>query len=456
MIENAGASSWLKREEESEMLGHKAVLFIIDGCRADYLEKTGIETIGKMMDEGTTVEDCRTTFPSMTHPAHTSIVTGLYPSNHGIVSHNYYDRRCRRFGTLLTYNKFRGKSMAELVKSVGGTVVSVDEFTCLGRGSDLYVNVPTHDIQEVTYHATDAISRKNPDLLLVTYFASDDTGSGHGPRSEKVKACIRKIDENIGTIVKKAQETWRDKELLFVLSSDHGMVDTGEPLLVELRQAMGKSAGNPILLPEGLYAQLYVEGAARNAAFEIARLKGLDVILEKEELEALNCFDELIGDIVIACREGFNLIEEGPRIPPGLHGSLVEECMRVPLIMWGSEVAKRTIAFAEVVDIAPTIAHFMGLEYSNFDGRALIEAFDDKEKAKFDETSRVIENLAQKYHQTTSLIRQMSELKKGRAEGRLTQGEFEEGIVRLRDSLNATASEYEKIKQPLKYPFAHK
>ncbi|MEM2936336.1 MAG: alkaline phosphatase family protein [Candidatus Bathyarchaeia archaeon] len=441
---NVGAPSWLKREEDSEMSRHKAVLFIIDGCRSDYLDQTRIDTIGRMMDEGTTVEDCRTTFPSMTHPAHTSIVTGLYPSNHGIVSHDYYDRGCRRLGTFLTYNKFRGKSVAELVKSVGGTVVSVDEFTCLGRGADLYVNVPIHDVQEVTYQAIDAISRKNPDLLLVTYFASDDTGSGHGPQSEELKACIKEIDKNVGTILNKAQETWRDKELLFVLSSDHGMVETGEPLFAKLRQAMGKSAENPVLLSEGLYAQLYVEGDARNAALEVAEvaeLKGLDVILEKEELKALNCFDELIGDVVMACREGFNLIEEGKQVPPGLHGSLVEECMKVPLIIWGSGVAKRTIAF--------TIARFMGLEYPNFDGRPLMEAFNDKEKAKFDEKSRVIESLAQKYHQKIGLIRQMSELKKERAEGRLTQGEFEESLWRLRDSLNATESEYERIKMSL-------
>jgi hypothetical protein len=103
------------------------------------------------------------------------------------------------------------------------------------------------------------------------------------------------------------------------------------------------------------------------------------------------------------------------------------------------------------VEIAPTIAQFMGFEYHNFDGKTLIEAFDNKGKAKFDETSRTIENLYKKYHQKISLIRQMSDLKKGGAEGRLTQGEFEEGIVRLRKSLNATASEYEKIKRSLKY-----
>ncbi len=61
------------------------------------------------------------------------------------------------------------------------------------------------------------------------------------------------------------------------------------------------------------------------------------------------------------------------------------------------------------------------------------------------------ENLSQKYHQKISLIRQMSDLKKGRAEGVLTQREFEESIVRLRNSLNATASDYERIKKPLKH-----
>jgi len=431
-------------------MGRKVVLFIIDGCRADYLDKIETETMGRMIDEGTSVEDCRTVFPSMTHPAHTSIVTGLYPSNHGMLSHTYYDKRCKKFGSFLTYNKFKGKSIAELVKSRGLTVVSVDEFTCLGRGSDLYVNIPTHDVQEVSHHAIDAISRKNPDLLLVTYFASDDMGSQKGPGSKELRACIREIDESMGTIVKKAHRTWKDKELLFVLSSDHGMVDVGVSLLAELRRVIRKSAPNPIILPEGLYAQLYLEDGSPSVVLEIPRLKGLDVILEKEELQALNCFDELVGDVVIACREGFNLIEEGERTPLGLHGSLVDGCMKVPLVIWGSRVARALIPFAEVVDIAPTVARFMRLEYHGFDGRGLIEAFCDIKEVRLDEMLRLTGNLSLKYHQKLNLIRQMSGLKGMRADARLNQDEFEEDIAKLRESLIGATSDYGRLRHLLR------
>ncbi len=428
----------------------KTVLFIVDGCRADYLDNIRTRTIAKMVQEGTLVEDCRTVFPSMTHPAHTSIVTGLYPSNHGMLSHHYYDKRCRRFGDFLTYNKFRGKSIAELVKFAGGTVVSVDEFTSLGRGADLYVNIPTHDIQEVTHHAIDAISRKIPDLLIVTYFFSDDVGTGSGPRSKELAACIRDIDGSIEMIVKKAQETCRDKRLLFVLSSDHGMVDTGTSCLPELKLAIEKTEINHILLSEGLYAQLYFDRNDDRISLELPGFRGLDVIMEKDELKALNCFDELIGDVVIACQEGFNLIEQRDGIALGLHGSLVDGCMRVPLVFWGSTVKTRRIPFAEVVDVAPTIAGFMGLEYHGLDGRALIEAFDEIGEARFCEISEKANNLRSTYHQRIGLIRQMSDLKKARPEGTARRDEFVLEIERLRESLKTSVSNYEGTKQSLK------
>lgn len=428
----------------------KVVLIIIDGCRQDYLEMGGIDTIRQLMREGVYAEDCRTVFPSMTHPAHTSIVTGLYPSSHGILTHHYYDRQCGRLGDFLSYNKFRGRSIGELVKSAGGSVVSIDEFTALGRGSDLYVNVPSHDSQEVAYWALDVISRNSPDLLIVTFFYSDDMGTQYGPQSGEVKACMRKIDNHIGAIVDKAKQSYKDDQLLFVLTSDHGMTNTGKSILPDVRKIVQGSAPDATILPEGLYAQLYLNGIHGRQLADLAKIPGLDVILENRELLALNCLGERIGDIVVSCNGGYNLMEQGDTVPQGLHGSLVEECMKVPLVLWGSGIVPGKATFCEVVDIAPTIAHFMGVEYPYFDGRLLAECFPASREINTDQMMGSVREVQLAYESKIGITRQMMDIRKSEVEGRLSDKECSHIIGELKRSLLIAASEYERRKKSLK------
>ena len=428
----------------------KVILIIIDGCRQDYLQIGGIDTIRQLMDEGACAQDCRTVFPSMTHPAHTSIVTGLYPSGHGILAHHYFDRRCGRLRDFLSYNKFSGNSIAELVKSAGGRVVSIDEFTALGRGSDLYVNVPSHDPQEVAYWAVDAISRKSPDLLIMTFFDSDNIGTRYGPQSAEVKTCMRNIDDHIGTILGKAKQCYKDDELLVVLTSDHGMASTGKCILPDVRKMAQASLGDSTILAEGLYAQVYFDEIQARHIAEFAGIPGVDVMLEDRELLALNCLNESIGDLVVSCKEGYNLIEQDGGGPQGLHGSLVDECMRVPLVLWGAGVVPGRMTFCEVVDIAPTIAHFMGIKYPHFDGRWLAECFTESLKITTDKVTGAVRELRLEYRTRIQIIREMMDVRKAEAEGRLSEKECSSIIGESKQSLLKAVSEYERIKKPLK------
>jgi predicted AlkP superfamily pyrophosphatase or phosphodiesterase len=56
----------------------------------------------------------------------------------------------------------------------------------------------------------------------------------------------------------------------------------------------------------------------------------------------------------------------------GMHGSMNEPVVRVPLILWGFERAE--LENASLMDIAPTILRFFGVEKpGNMVGRSLIE-----------------------------------------------------------------------------------
>ena len=67
------------------------ILISIDGFRWDYFDKTDTPNFDKIINNGIQAEGLKTVYPSKTFPNHISIITGNYPSNHGIISNYFYD-----------------------------------------------------------------------------------------------------------------------------------------------------------------------------------------------------------------------------------------------------------------------------------------------------------------------------------------------------------------------------
>src|ERR1700722_10501174 len=74
------------------------VLVSVDGLAATYLDdpKADLLTLREMRKKGASAEGMITTFPSVTWPSHTSLITGTRPSSHGVLANTTYDRRSRR------------------------------------------------------------------------------------------------------------------------------------------------------------------------------------------------------------------------------------------------------------------------------------------------------------------------------------------------------------------------
>ena len=67
------------------------ILISIDGWRWDYLDLFTPPTMGRLATAGVRAEGLIPVFPSKTFPNHYSIVTGQYPTRHGILSNNMVD-----------------------------------------------------------------------------------------------------------------------------------------------------------------------------------------------------------------------------------------------------------------------------------------------------------------------------------------------------------------------------
>ena len=71
------------------------LLISIDGFRPDYLDLHGAPNLERFATAGVRAESMIPSYPSETFPNMYTLVTGMYPGNHGIVGNEFFDRNRR-------------------------------------------------------------------------------------------------------------------------------------------------------------------------------------------------------------------------------------------------------------------------------------------------------------------------------------------------------------------------
>src|SRR5437763_1437554 len=69
---------------QNKSVGVRVVLISLDGLRPDAVTPTNMPTVARLAKEGAATANAQTVLPSLTLPAHTSMLTGLVPDRHGI------------------------------------------------------------------------------------------------------------------------------------------------------------------------------------------------------------------------------------------------------------------------------------------------------------------------------------------------------------------------------------
>jgi predicted AlkP superfamily pyrophosphatase or phosphodiesterase len=74
------------------------VLVSVDGLAASYLDdpNADLPTLRRLRMIGASADGMITSFPSVTWPSHTSLITGTRPRTHGVLANTVYDRRSRQ------------------------------------------------------------------------------------------------------------------------------------------------------------------------------------------------------------------------------------------------------------------------------------------------------------------------------------------------------------------------
>lgn len=225
------------------------VLVSLDGFRWDYCALHPKETpnLHRLMREGSSARQLIPTYPSNTFPNHYTIVTGLFPSHHGIINNEFFDP---------TLGEFFRYSRAESVQKsqwwggepiwVTATKHGLRSACSFWVGSEAEIagirphfwkpyqaNLPFEKRLEEFRGWFRLPEQERP--AVITFYLEEGNSVGHkyGPDSPELIATIKTLDERIGTIAEQLQRAGVTANLIIV--SDHGMtpIDVERVILMD-------------------------------------------------------------------------------------------------------------------------------------------------------------------------------------------------------------------------------
>ncbi|MFQ6613370.1 MAG: ectonucleotide pyrophosphatase/phosphodiesterase [Fidelibacterota bacterium] len=225
------------------------ILISLDGFRYDYWEKTDTPALHRLASEGVHTEGLIPAFPSKTFPNHYTIVTGLYPEHHGLVSNRMYDPKFDAW-----YKIGQGSQAVTESRWYGGepiwsTVEKAGKISATmfwpGSEAEIAGERPTYWFPYNHTYPNDlriqqildwmAMPKNKRPLFMSLYFPdTDDAGHHFGPDSSAVNDAIQEVDSRIGDLIRGLEARHQLDSVNIMVVSDHGMAELSQDRVVYL------------------------------------------------------------------------------------------------------------------------------------------------------------------------------------------------------------------------------
>lgn len=415
------------------------IMISIDGLVPDYYLSPAslglkVPNLTRMKLGGAYAEGVEGIFPTVTYPAHTTMITGVRPAVHGIVQNRIFEPpTAPQTKEWYWFAKdVKSETLWSMAKRAGLVTASVGWPVTVGADIDYNVpeifdpkeNPPTgkRTLQYATPgllekaltggsggdNSTDGrrttisefvINNYKPNLMLIHLVALDDVHHKNGPRTPPAIETTERLDGYVGRIIEATRKAGFFEQTTFFLVSDHGFAPVEkkfEPNVVLVKEKLITlgADGKPIdwkaaAWPAGGSCAIVLrdpnDKETANKVIEIftkiASSKGpIGRLVTQAELKKLESVPTAF--LMLDASPNFAFDEEltGPDIHEsknykGTHGHLPSRAeMRSALIVYGATArvgAKMTLA--RMIDIGPTAAAVLGLSFSNAEGTPIAE-----------------------------------------------------------------------------------
>ena len=380
------------RNNEKQKDKPYVILISVDGFRYDYAEKYQAQHILDLSKQGVRAASLIPGYPSVTFPNHYSIVTGLYPAHHGIVSNHFYDKRSGSYyamwdkETVLDGSWYGGTPLwvlAEQQEMLAANLMWVgSEADIQGRKASYYYpfndEMPVLDRIQAVKSWLSLPEDRRPHLM--SFYLSDVDHAGHryGPDAPETRVAVQRVDSIINALTEEVQAT--GLPINFILVGDHGMTAVDQENPIPLPASLDTSQFK--VVSSGTQVELHAKQARDIKAQyvllkEEAKNKDYDVLLKTEMPAYLHYgisddYMDRIGDILLLPHWPKVFAEKRPGA--GYHGfnPIKVHDMHSIFYAWGPAFKSSVqLPSFENVHVYPLIAEILGLEISQaIDGDA--------------------------------------------------------------------------------------
>jgi predicted AlkP superfamily pyrophosphatase or phosphodiesterase len=413
----------------------RALLVVsIDGMRPDYVSAADqhglkIPNLRRIMKTGTHASGVRGVLPTVTYPSHTTLMTGVWPSKHGIWANQTFDPLGRNLSGWYWYSEdIRVPTLWEAAAKAGYVVGSVSWPVTVGaRGiswlvpeywrasteedlklmraistpgmmkelepqagryeTDLNNAIPGDWAR--THYAEAIIRRKHTRFVTVHLAALDHLEHESGPFSPDSASALEEIDRMVGILAQAMRDETPNTAICIV--SDHGFaaIDHQLNLRVPFKKAGLITAKDWTASPwdaGGLAFVVLKNPGDRNVRDRVDKLlhdlaadpaNGISRILSRGEISAMG--GALNAEFAVDMKPGFSLgaAIDGPAVraikPGGTHGYAPTHPEMLASFLISGPGIRPDVDLGEIDmrSIAPTLAAYLGAAFTTADLPAL-------------------------------------------------------------------------------------
>ena len=228
------------------------ILISLDGARWDYINRGVTPTLDSIIKNGVKALSLQPSFPSKTFPNHYSIITGMYPQNHGIISNTIFNpnsKKTYRLGDTIEVRNsewYLGEAFWETAKRNG--IKTASHFW---PGSDINLEYRRPDIFVKYLHNMPYLERieraiswlklpydERPRFITLYFDLPDTYGHKYGPNSPQVDSSMFYCDKIIGMFLHKIRQLDIKDSVDIIILSDHGMTDVSENKIINVSKIL--------------------------------------------------------------------------------------------------------------------------------------------------------------------------------------------------------------------------